>query len=115
MDWQRYKTMCDTPDVCSRWLLEETLTLLDEPSVAIRLREDMGRSPLTKPDDHAGGEETDMFRMSLSLREVRAIRRRVEEAIATGATTRGGRTLGGFAETWQEYERYLEHAGGAPG
>ena len=115
MDWERYKALCDTPDVCSRWLLDQTLELVDEPSVAEHLRDDMAQAPIEKPDDHQGGEPTDMFRMSLSLPEVRAVRERVEEAMATGATTTGtrGRGLGGFLETWREYEDYLARSVGA--
>jgi hypothetical protein len=110
MDWDRYKTLCDTPDVCSRWLLEQTLELLDAPALAQRLREGMSSGPLPKPDDHEGGSETDMFQMSLSLPEVRAVSQRVEDAMAAGVTTSGTRErgLGGFVETWREYQRYLE-------
>ncbi len=114
MNWERYKAICDTPDVCSRWLLEQTLELVAEPSLAGRLRAHLDGTPLEKPDDHEGGPETDMFRMSLGLDDVRALRRRLEEAVAAGATTSGTRDRGlnGFIETWQEYERYLEHRGG---
>lgn len=114
MDWERYKALSDTPDVCSRWLLDQTLELLDDTGAAARVREDLSRAPIEKPDDHEGGPETDMFRMSLSLDEVRAIRQRVEEARAAGEDTSGtrGRGLGGFIETWREYEQYLERRSG---
>jgi len=109
MDWDRYKALCDSPDVCSRWLLEQTVELV-EPALAHRLRGDMQAGPLPKPDDHEGGGETDMFQMSLGLEEVRAVRRRVKQAAAAGLTTSGtqGRGLGGFVETWLDYERFLE-------
>jgi hypothetical protein len=57
-----------------------------------------------------------MFRMSLSLDEVRALRLRVEAAQAAGETTSATRErgLGGFVETWREYEHYLADAGGTP-
>ena len=114
MDWERYKQLCDTPDVCSRWLLDQTLELLDDSPAAHRVRQDLKNPPLEKPYDHDGGEETDMFRMSLSLPEVRSVRRRVEEAAARGTTTSAtrGRGLGGFVETWREYEQYLERQAG---
>jgi hypothetical protein len=114
MDWDRYKALCDSPDVCSRWLLEQTLELVVDPAVAARLRAALEAAPVPKPDDHQGADDTDMFRMSLSLAEVRGIRRRVDEAIIAGITTSGTRErgLGGFAETWQEYQRYLERPAG---
>lgn len=114
MDWNTYKALCDAPDVCSRWLLEQTLELVDQPALAARLGEDMARGPLPKPDDHEGGDETDMFQMTLSLDEVRTLRQRVERAGADGTTTSGTRDrgLGGFVETWREYEQFLE---GRPG
>jgi hypothetical protein len=116
MDWDRYKTLCDTPDVCSRWLLEQTLEL-DEPALAQRFGDDMSAGPLPKPDDHEGGSETDMFQMSLTLPEVRMVCRRVEQAMAAGETTSGTRErgLGGFVETWREYQRYLERRASGDG
>jgi len=110
MDWNRYKAICDQPDVCSRWLLAQTLELLEDEALAARLREALDGPPLPKPGDHAGADETDMLRPSLSLVEVRAVRCRVEQAVARGATTGGTRTrgLGGFAQAWLEYETYLQ-------
>ncbi len=118
MDWQRYKTICDSPGVCSRWLLEQSAELVDEPRLAGRLQDQLQQTPVAKPDDHEGSIETDMFRMSLTLDEVRRVRGCVEAAAAAGATTSAtrGRGLGGFVETWREYERHLERgAGGYPG
>lgn len=113
MDWERYKALCDAPDVCSRWLLDQTVELVDDRALAQRLRDGARAEQLDKPADHEGGSETDMFRMSLTLDEVRALTRRVEQAHAAGETTSGtrGRGLGGFIETWQEYERHLEAGG----
>lgn len=114
MDWDRYKVICDTPDVCSRWLLDQTLELMDDPALVNRLTGALDGSPIEKPDDHEGGAETDMFRLSLTLSDVRAVRSRVEDAAASGVTTSGtrGRGLGGFAETWREYEQFLERRAG---
>lgn len=110
MDWDRYKTLCDTPDVCSRWLLEQTLELLEASSVSRKLEDALRQPPIDKPDDHEGGPETDMFRLSLGLEDVRAVRERVEQAQAAGETTAATRDrgLGGFVETWREYEQQLE-------
>lgn len=121
MDWNRYKALCDTPDVCSRWLLEQTLELMagdpDErvadpvhQQAAAHLRRILAGQPLVKPDDHRGGPVSDMFATTLSLAEVRALRTVVDRAIAQDRRTRAtaGRGLGGFAEAWLEYQRHLE-------
>jgi hypothetical protein len=115
MDWQRYKALCDTPNVCSRWLLLQTLELVRDDALAARLRDHLTGEPLPKPTDHRGAAETDMFPMSLELHEVRAVRALVEQAAGRGVTTSGTRSrgLGGFVEAWLEYERYLERRPGA--
>ena len=115
MDWERYKALCDSPDVCSRWLLEQTLELVGEPALAKRLRDHLQAGPLPKPDDHEGGSETDMFQMSLILSEVQALHQRVAQAAAAGSTTSGTRDrgLGGFVETWRDYERFLDRRAGS--
>lgn len=109
MDWERYKALCDTPDVCSRWLLEQTLELLDDPTLAAGLRAALRSEPLSKPADHRGGPPTDMFRLALTLADVAAVRCQVERAGAAGRTTSAtrGRGLGGFVEAWREYEQFL--------
>lgn len=121
MDWNRYKALCDTPQVCSRWLLEQTLELLaGDPEVgagdllhqqtAAHLRRVLAGQPLDKPADHRGGPVSDMFATTLSVAEVRALLAVVDRAIAQDRRTRAtaGRGLGGFAEAWLEYQRHLE-------
>ena len=100
MDWERYKALCDRPNVMSRWMLTETAALvsaeLRQPLLAA-----MQQPPLPKPSDHKGGAETDMF--ELGLHEfVDRILAAVERAAARGKTTTQGRTLGGFASAWRE-------------
>ncbi len=109
MDWDRYKALCDTPDVCSRWMLQQTLELLNDGALQARLERVLAEQPLPKPEDHRGGAATDMFRVDLSFEEVQAVRRQVEAARSRGATTSAtrGRGLGGFIEAWQEYEAFL--------
>jgi len=110
MDWERYKAICDTPDVCSRWLLEQTLELVAPGDLAAHVQADMARPPVEKPADHRGDAATDMFAMTLSCDQVAALRQCVEQAAAAGTTTSAtrGRGLGGFVEAWREYEQYLE-------
>ena len=117
MDWQKYKQLCVSPGVCSRWLLTQTVELLDDDVVAARLRQTLSRQPLAKPLDHRGGVETDMFRVRLSLAEARVVLAAVEAAVVRGAATSGtrGRGLGGFVEAWREYLQHLEQGGGDAG
>lgn len=100
MDWQRYKALCDRPDVMSRWMLDETASLVP---AALRppLQAAITQTPLPKPPDHKGGEQTDMFEVALDefADEILAA---VEAAVARGETTTQGRGLGGFVAAWRE-------------
>ena len=100
MDWERYKTLCDRPDVMSRWMLKETACLVP---AALRppLCAAMTQTPLPKPADHKGGEQTDMFKVALHD-VVDGILAAVEAAEARGETTTTGRSLGGFVAAWRE-------------
>ena len=100
MDWQRYKALCDRPDVMSRWMLVETASLVS-PALRAPLRAAMARTPLPKPPDHKGGEQTDMFEVALD-EFADEILVAVEAAVARGATTTQGRGLGGFVAAWRE-------------
>lgn len=109
MDWESYKLLCDTPDVCSRWLVEQTLELLEDGPLRSRLKRLLEGAPISKPADHRGGAATDMFRLVLTPEEAASVCRRVAEAALRGETTSATRNrgLGGFVEAWQEYQRYL--------
>ena len=100
MDWERYKAMCDRPNVMSRWMLAETAALVSE-ELRPRLRAALELPALPKPPDHKGGEQTDMFEVALDD-VADAILAAVESAAARGETTSGGRPLGGFVAAWRE-------------
>ncbi len=111
MDWDHYKTLCDSPRMFSRWMLEQSIELLGEsPHLAARLLHMLRGAPLDKPPDHRGGAQTDMFEVVLALEQARAVQRIIVEAVAVGRTTTGTspRGLGGFAEAWSEYVIYVE-------
>ena len=119
MDWERYKRLCDSPSVFSRWMLAQTLELLadacDEAgreSAAARasLMASVTRQPLPRPADHRGDSRTDMFELDLTATDARVILYRVQEAVAADSTTAATRNrgLGGFVEAWQEYLDYLD-------
>ncbi len=124
MDWPQYKILADTPGVWSRWMLEQTLELLQHPQLAgaadaklnagrsevhqrlvVQLQRCMTQTPVPKPTGFKGGSSLDMFSLSLTPTEARAVLALVQQAtdlevITSGTTKRG---LGGFVAAWQEY------------
>ena len=108
MDWKRYKQICDTPNVFSRWMLEQTGELIAE-ALAVKLRASMTQPPVAKPEAHQGGIETDMFELSLGPAEIRAVIADLRLAEQAGRRSSGtvSRGLGGFQEAWNEYLSYL--------
>ena len=111
LDWVAYKRMCDTPDVISRWMLEQTAELL-EGALRTALEHSLKGTPVPKPDDHKGDAATDMFQLTLTPEHVLAIHERVAAAVAAGETTSATRSrgLGGFEEAWREYVDHLNAA-----
>jgi hypothetical protein len=109
LDWERYKQICDTPNVFSRWMLEQTSELTSEVFSTV-LRQTLQSAPVPKPDGHRGGAVTDMFELTLSQRLVDDIAGEVHDAAATSRTTSGtkDRGLGGFSEAWNEYAEFLK-------
>ena len=104
MNWDDYKKRCDNPRVFSRWMLEQTADLVDEPQ-ARALRDVMRARPLDKPADHKGGSATDMFELDLDQAVGVAILEAVQAAVAEGRTSAGTRErgLGGFVAAWTEH------------
>ena len=113
VDWADYKTLCDSPDVVSRWMLTQTLELLalegGDDALHRALASALQSVPLPKPADHRGGPPTDMFRLELTLEDARSVASLVVKAADAGRVTSGTseRGLGGFAEAWEELVRHL--------
>lgn len=111
MEWDEYKRLCDSPQMFSRWMLEECLELLSSEA---RLREALAAamcaSPLEKPSDHLGGAQTDMFEVIVAPTDAKAIHTIIGDAVRDGRTTSRTkpRGLGGFEAAWREYVRYVE-------
>jgi hypothetical protein len=111
MDWSAYKSLCDSPQTFSRWMLEQSIELIaDDAPLAARVAAVLRNPPVEKPADHRGGATTDMFTVALSVAEARVIDAVVTRAVADGRTTTGTRArgLGGFREAWREYLQYVE-------
>ena len=113
MDWDRYKQICDAPNVFSRWMLEQTRELTCS-AVAVELERILATRPVTKPTDHRGGAASDMFELELSAGQVSAIVVDVRSAAAHGRRSSGtmARGLGGFEAAWNEYAEYLRRSPG---
>ena len=109
MDWDRYKALCDTPNVLSRWMLEQTKELT-EPALSGLLEQVLEGNPISKPLEHRGDRMTDMFILDLAPDLVLAIASSVAEAVAASRTSRATRSrgLGGFQAAWKECAEYLE-------
>ena len=108
MGWAEYRVLCDRPDYWSRWMIEQTIELLDEldrQALIEPLSRALKDRPLEKPDDHKGGAGLDMHHLECGLPTRRAIASAMVDAKRLGLTTSGtrGRGLGGFAEAWREY------------
>ena len=103
IDWQSYKALCDRPDVLSRWMLEETATLLSGETRSALLAI-LSNAPFPKPPDHKGGEDTDMFNVDLSADVVRSIVDVVLDAAEQGLRTPRSTKIGGFATAWRELQ-----------
>ncbi len=108
LDWDQYKSLCDMPDVLSRWMLLQTVELLaQEPGAEaprLLLEQTLRAGPLPKPADHRGGPLTDMFRVPLTAAEAAVVAHVVARASDAGLTTHAtaARGLGGFVEAWSE-------------
>ncbi|MCY3838551.1 MAG: hypothetical protein OXH09_07920 [Gammaproteobacteria bacterium] len=101
IDWQRYKALCDQPDVLSRWMLEETASLLSGETRSALLAI-LGGTPFPKPPDHKGGRDTDMFAVDLPPDVTRSIVEVVGDASQRGLQTPRSTKIGGFATAWRE-------------
>jgi hypothetical protein len=111
MEWGEYKSLCDQPFTFSRWMLEQTIALVrDQPALADALAMVLCGPVLTKPVDHKGGRDTDMFDVRIDVGSARAIHRLVRQAVLSGrhTTATQQRGLGGFDAAWRDYSKFLE-------
>ncbi len=113
MDWPTYKSVCDRPDVFSRWMLLQTKELLREDRLVERVDAALAAPPIAKPDDHTGDPMTDMFVVAMEREEIEAIARVVAAAAAQGLLTSGTRArpraLAGFEAAWTELLKRGSH------
>ncbi|MFK7914624.1 MAG: nuclear transport factor 2 family protein, partial [Pseudomonadales bacterium] len=114
VSWETYKALADSPQVWTRWMLEQTLELLrwDDAAgsaVAVAIASVLAESALAKPADHRGAPSTDLFKLDLSTAEtgqlLGLVRRAEREGVRTSGTMQRG--LGGFRAAWNEYDEFL--------
>jgi hypothetical protein len=111
MEWNEYKSLCDQPFTFSRWMLEQTIALVrEETRLVDALAVVLSGPVLTKPVDHKGGRDTDMFEVRIDVIQARAIHCIVQQAALAGRRTAATRQrgLGGFDPAWREYVKFLE-------
>ena len=105
--WNEYRHLCDQPNVLSRWMLEQTIQLINDPALTQPLASVIVGTPLGKPADQYQNSLTDMFVVSMTKHQLEPIVVEVRRAVAENRTLPTGRGLGGFEESWSEYLEWL--------
>ena len=105
MEWAKYRELCDSSNVFSRWALEQTKSQLEPPKRRL-IEQVLTNAPIEKPNDHKGDDRTDMFPLSLdqeTIGEIIDALRRAESLNkqTTGEVVRG---YGGLIKAWEEYQ-----------
>jgi hypothetical protein len=127
LDWARYKTLCDRPDVLSRWIVERTLVLLEAEAAAVpprdagvalaeSLRGVLATEPLPRPVGHTGPAATYMFIARLDPHVVHGLLAAVERSATAGrlAEALGQRSPTGYLAAWREYAAFVARASEGP-
>ena len=104
MEWSAYRQLCDSPNVFSRWALEQSKTQLNtdlrDAIDAVLLKQH-----LEKPHGHKGDKRTDMFQLQLPPRAVNEIIECLNHAHELKKQTSGSviRDYTGLIKAWEEY------------
>ena len=114
MDWQTYKHLCDQPDYWSAWMIDQCCQLLqasDVPealAVAQTLQKDQKKPCLPQPADHTGDSRTQMFQVTITLKQCQLLLSVIEQAACKRAFSQDtqSRGLGGFAQACEELIRW---------
>jgi hypothetical protein len=114
MDSAKYKQQTSRADAFHRGTLTETITVLERTNtgLALRVRGELERSPIPKPERHDGGPESDIFRVELLLTEVEAVVEALGAAeagavAADGSTTREASRFATLLDTWLRYRNQV--------
>jgi hypothetical protein len=115
MDRATFKQLISQADIFRRGTLTETIEVLERKhaDLAARVRSQLERPPIQKPDQHTGGSETDIFRVELFRAEVDLIVNAmgVAEVSALGpdyTTTPEASRFVGLRDTWNRYGFLLD-------
>lgn len=104
MEWAKYRELCDSPNVFSRWALEQTKLQVD-PDLRRVFDQILISQYVEKPSDHKGDERTDMFVLELDRTAIREIIECLQSAESSNKKTRGSvvRGFDGLIKAWEEY------------
>ena len=109
MRWEVYKKRSDLPDVVYRWMIEQTVGLLDA-GLRGRLLAELAEKPIPPPRGHLGDDRADMFVINdlsdVALEISDSVDRAVVAGRRTSATTING--VGRFGEIGCNYAAYVE-------
>jgi hypothetical protein len=116
MEAREYKLLQEHPAVFNRSELADTLRWLGDalPKVAHGLAQILDGSPLEKPLRHAGGAETDLFRVAMPRDEAEEVCGHLlsSEAAAvspSGETTSRASQIASLLDHWSRYARSLDN------
>lgn len=121
MDSKTYKREMSGADVFHRGTLEETIAVLErkQADLAQRVRNQLERPPIQKPEQHTGGSDSDIFRVELFRAEVDLIVEALGEAeVGTlgpdYTTTPEASRFADLRDTWSRYRFLLDENHSTP-
>lgn len=107
MDSATYKQQTSRVDAFQRGTLTDTAAALEktDAELAQRVRDQLERSPIPKPERHGGGPDSDIFRVELPVATIEAIVESLGAAEAgavapDGTTTREASRLATLVDIW---------------
>jgi len=125
MDANEYREICCRPDSFQRAVLEATTQILlqSHPPLAVRVRELLEGSPISKPDLHGAGKNTDYFTVKLDVADAEQIVGFLQDAEvaavldaqmapveSNGRTPTKADRVAALVDTWMGYVAFREEA-----
>jgi hypothetical protein len=96
MDWDEYKKLCEQPNYWSLWMLRECLEIVSSQNCAeltATINSVLGSVPLSRPADHKGPSETQMYNIDLLCDLSEALLIEIEKSFVLGTLTQGVREI----------------------
>ncbi len=105
-NWADYKVVCNRPDVFSREILDWTILHCGACDTARRLSEVLSGTPLERPPDSRTDPRSDMFVLTVTAVDVRAVLGRLASAVFVKTGRYHHATI-----VWQDYLDFLNQRG----